>query len=332
MQPIANQVYTQGGGTFSTDGYINVIADRDPSGSDVNYPIQKRWINSSTRREFILIGYLSVEGQLEANWLDLGSGAASTETLTGNSGGAVGPDGDNNINTLGDATTINIVGNPGSNTLTANVILPAKHDVLVSGGSSIVGVAPSATAGIPLVSDIAGNDPVFGIAKVQGGGTGRNSLDAYAVICGGITSTDDVQQVVGLGDAGQFLQSRGLGSGSGALPVWADVKTGNKPWIDQTTSFDAASGTGYFCSGTLTATLDGAAVQGDTISFLVETGGGVLTIQAGPGQTIKVSTASSSVVGTCESSTQGDSITLVYRSFPDFIWYATSVVGSWTLN
>lgn len=44
------------------------------------------------------------------------------ETLTGNSGGAVGPDGSDNINVVGDGTTINVVGNPGTNTLTISAI------------------------------------------------------------------------------------------------------------------------------------------------------------------------------------------------------------------
>jgi len=44
------------------------------------------------------------------------------ETLTGNSGGAVGPDLSGNIQVVGDGTTIDIVGVPGSNTLTASVI------------------------------------------------------------------------------------------------------------------------------------------------------------------------------------------------------------------
>lgn len=48
-----------------------------------------------------------------------GSGSPSIETLTGNSGGAVGPDGSFNINIIGNNTTgINVVGSPGTNTLT----------------------------------------------------------------------------------------------------------------------------------------------------------------------------------------------------------------------
>ncbi len=59
------------------------------------------------------------------------------ETLTGNSGGAVGPTG-GNINVLGDTTTIDIVGNPGTSTLT----------VSLTGGTD--GQVPiAATAGSP---------------------------------------------------------------------------------------------------------------------------------------------------------------------------------------
>ena len=44
------------------------------------------------------------------------------ETLTGNSGGPVGPDASDNINVIGDGTTINVTGNPGTNTLTISAI------------------------------------------------------------------------------------------------------------------------------------------------------------------------------------------------------------------
>jgi len=60
---------------------------------------------------------VSVVGHV-ATWIDFG-GAAGLVTLTGNSGGAVSPLG-NNINILGDTTTINIVGNPGTHTLTVS--------------------------------------------------------------------------------------------------------------------------------------------------------------------------------------------------------------------
>ncbi len=76
--------------------------------------------------------------------------ASVVETLTGNSGGAVGPDGANNINVVGDTTTIDVVGNPGTNTLTisttdavaiqyttdAGIAVPATGNLNVLGGTA----------------------------------------------------------------------------------------------------------------------------------------------------------------------------------------------------
>lgn len=42
-------------------------------------------------------------------------------TLTGNTGGPVGPDGGGNIDVVGDGTTVNVAGNAGTNTLTISV-------------------------------------------------------------------------------------------------------------------------------------------------------------------------------------------------------------------
>lgn len=51
---------------------------------------------------------------------------------------------------------------------------------------------------------------------VAGGGTGLTSLAAYAVLCGGITTTGAMQQVSGLGISGYVLTSNGAAS----LPTW----------------------------------------------------------------------------------------------------------------
>lgn len=51
---------------------------------------------------------------------DKTSGAANIETITGNSGGAVGPDGSFNINLLGSGA-VTVTGSPGTNTLTITV-------------------------------------------------------------------------------------------------------------------------------------------------------------------------------------------------------------------
>jgi hypothetical protein len=107
-------------------------------------------------------------------------------------------------------------GGTGLTTLTA-------HNVLLGEGTSNVGfAAPSATSGIPLISQGSSSDPVFGTAVVAGGGTGDTSFTAYSVICGGTTSTGALQNVSGVGTANQVLTS----NGAGALPTWQAASGG----------------------------------------------------------------------------------------------------------
>ena len=55
-----------------------------------------------------------------AIWGPVGTASIVTATLTGNSGGVVGVDAFNNIDVVGDGTTIVIAGNPGAHSLTAS--------------------------------------------------------------------------------------------------------------------------------------------------------------------------------------------------------------------
>ena len=56
----------------------------------------------------------------QAGILNVGDASGVIETLTGNSGGPVGPDGAHNINVLGSGG-VTVTGNPGTNTLTISV-------------------------------------------------------------------------------------------------------------------------------------------------------------------------------------------------------------------
>lgn len=57
---------------------------------------------------------------------------------------------------------------------------------------------------------------------VADGGSGRSSHTAYAVICGGTSSTAAQQSIAGVGTSGQILTS----AGAAALPTFADPVTG----------------------------------------------------------------------------------------------------------
>lgn len=326
-QPVSSQSYTVASGSSSDGRFINVLSTRAPASTDVNHPIQKRWVDIIEDREYILIGYTNQGGQLLADWVELGTaGGTGILTITGNSGGAVDADGSDNITVHGDGTSINVVGNTGANTLTANVILPAAHTVLISATSSLGGVAPSATVGIPLVSAGAAANPAFGTAVVAGGGTGATTFTAFSVLTGGTTATGALQSVVGLGTAGQALTS----AGAGALPTWTTIEVGSAPWADQAAPFNIADGNGYFVSAAVTGTLPTTPVQGATVYFITTTAA-VLTVKAAAGQKISINGSASATAGTAASGDAGDSLTLIYRS-SDAVWYSAAVIGTWTIT
>lgn len=104
-------------------------------------------------------------------------------------------------------------GGTGQTSLTA-------HDLLIGNGTSAVTLlAPSATSGVPLVSQGASADPAYTTAVVAGGGTGVTSATAYAVLCGGTTSTNPFQSIASVGTAGQVLAS----NGASALPTFQGI-------------------------------------------------------------------------------------------------------------
>lgn len=116
------------------------------------------------------------------------TGGAVITTLTGNSGGPVSPTA-GNINTLGTGS-ITVVGNPGTSTLTAQLTGLTNHNVLVGAGTAtITNVPPSATAGVPLISNGAAVDPSFGTAVVSGGGTGSTTFNINGVVISNTTNT-----------------------------------------------------------------------------------------------------------------------------------------------
>lgn len=94
---------------------------------------------------------------------------------------------------------------------------PTQYNVQTGGANGTLNnVVPSATSGVPVISQGSSSQPVFGTAVVAGGGTGDTSFTAYSVITGGTTSTGALQNVSGVGTSGQVLTS----NGASALPTW----------------------------------------------------------------------------------------------------------------
>lgn len=102
----------------------------------------------------------------------------------------------------------------------------SQYTVLLGGVSNAISsAAPSATSGVPLISQGAAANPAFGTAVVAGGGTGLATLVAYELLAAGTTSTGNLQQI-GLGSAGQVLTS----NGAGALASYATLPANSFPW------------------------------------------------------------------------------------------------------
>jgi hypothetical protein len=199
-------------------------------------------------------------------------------TITGNSGGAEVPS-SGNFNILGTGS-ITVAGS--ANTETVQLTGLTNHNVLVGAGTAtITNVAPSATSGIPLVSNGSSSDPSFTTAVVAGGGTGDTSFTAYAPICGGTTTTGALQSAsTGIGTSGFVLTS----NGSSALPSFKAVAASGAftSIAVQTFSYTGSSQTYTPTSGMLYCTIEviggggggGGSAAGGASSGAVGGGGG----------------------------------------------------------
>jgi len=72
---------------------------------------------------------------------------------------------------------------------------------------------------------------------VSTGGTGVQSNTAYAVLCGGTTSTAPVQSIASVGTSGQILTS----NGAGALPTFQTLTGGDFVFLNTATANNSAS-------------------------------------------------------------------------------------------
>ncbi len=100
--------------------------------------------------------------------------------------------------------------------------LPNHSVALGTGVPGLNSALTVPTVGMALVSTGANSDPEFGLVTVSGGGTGLADCDPYSVYLGGDTGEGPMQQVTGLGNAGQVLTSQG----NGTKPIWSDAGGG----------------------------------------------------------------------------------------------------------
>lgn len=182
----------------------------------------------------------------------------AVQTLTGNSGGAVGPDGANNINVLGSGF-VDVTGNPGTNTLTisltgsfsenfvtdAGTAIPAAGILNVLGGAT----SPETSENINTFADpngsnnlrIALNNTIFWPDTDAGGTQGVLYLDGIRWLHN-FSSVTTGNVFIGK-NAGNFTNAGGqaVGIGTGAL---AALTTGSGTAVGPGVLSDLTSGTG----------------------------------------------------------------------------------------
>lgn len=149
---------------------------RDPTTIDwQGFNLGTRWLNTIDQTYWVLVAKTKTSGIYVATWIQLTNQGDDVETITGNSGGAVGPDINGNINVLGDTTTITIAGNPGTNTLTVSAVGTGIVSTLTgdTGGpiSPVAGninILAQPTAGTTVVISGSGNTLELNVTDVAG--------------------------------------------------------------------------------------------------------------------------------------------------------------------
>jgi hypothetical protein len=228
---------------------------------------------------------------------------------------------------LSGGNSLTTTGTAGPNTATISLTGITQYNVQTGGASNALNnVAPSATSGVPLISQGAASQPTFGTAVVAGGGTGNISFNTTGVVISGATSTTaltavtltDGQLAIGssIGNPAASTITAGPGisitnghnsitiSNTGAGFTWHDVTGG---------SATLAAENGYIAdSGSLTTfTMPTNNVFGDTIK-IVGKGAGGWKIVYGAGQNIIFgSSASTATTGNIASTNANDCVELV---------------------
>jgi len=179
-------------------------------------------IASADATKIGLCNFNSSQFSVDANgFVALSGGGLAIDSIKPNSGtNPVVPDVNGLVSILGTGS-ITAVGS--LNTETIQLTGLTNHALQIGAGTAtLTQLSPSATSGIPLVSQGAAFDPAYSTAVVAGGGTGNTTFTAYSVICAGTTATGAFQNVSGVGTATQVLTS----NGAGTLPTWQAVAGG----------------------------------------------------------------------------------------------------------
>lgn len=164
-------------------------------------------------------GQINVAGSGNTLTLSLTGGGTAIDSLTVDTGGPITPNGSGVVNLIG-GNNIRVTATAApTNQAVINVFGTTQYNVQVGNATgSLSSIAPSATSGVPFISQGAAANPVFGTVTVPGGGTGATSLTG--VLIGNGTSAVTAQTPLGVSNGGTgvaTLTGLALGSGTSAF-------------------------------------------------------------------------------------------------------------------
>jgi hypothetical protein len=159
FQPGAN-LYTQGFGSRPENVEVPHIEARDPSATDINYPIGKRWLNTASQEEFILYKFQAVGGITQAVWGTPVGATGALISISDTTNVKTFPNADGNIQLTGAANQISVTSNPGANSIQLGATNPFNIQGLTATGvvslanstNSAVNIGNSASSGVQIVN------------------------------------------------------------------------------------------------------------------------------------------------------------------------------------
>jgi hypothetical protein len=280
-----------------------------------------------------------------------GGGGGAVNTLTGNTGGPVGPTGGGTINIIG-AGGVAVAGNAGTNTLTITAgVSNLTFDTDGTPATSVGGVISTVGDGVNIDTNGAGSTVTISLANspvISGSLTVGTTLTVSGLGLG-VVQTD----ATGLFSSSAGNNGQVLIGGNGVAPAWANISPGTGIAITNTSggiTIDTTGGgftwhtvgaatqnlsaaNGYIANnaGGVAFLLPAAATPGATIKITTINAGG-FTVTQNAGQTIHlgVDATTTGVTGFLQSTANYDSIELVC-TVTNTTWTVVNSVGNFNL-
>lgn len=332
---------------------------RNPTSGDFKqFELFDVWINDLGQTAWIMVGRTASSG----TWIQMASTGTGILTITGDAGGAVGPDGANNINLLSGAH-LTVTGNPGTNTLTVtldsdiaalytadagsatpaagNLNIKGAGGVSTSGAGSTITITAGGTIPTTFTENSGSAIPAANNLNVLGSGgiTTSGAGSTVTITAGGTIPTTFTEDAGSATPSGNNLNIVGAGSisTSGAGSTVTITGTGGGLGWQEITVVGPTSMTvnmGYITNNgsRVQLTLPLLSVLGANIRVLGKGSGG-WQINQNAGQSIVLDSSSTTVGagGTLTSDAFRDSVDLICTT-ANTVWTIADGIGNYVFT